>query len=362
MKRSVRRLIIWSILTVLTAILYHFAFDYPEIVEDVYSRGMYPVLTQIFGFLSGLLPISLIEILLYIAVIALISQILRLILCIFWPLSWPKAFARITAIIVSAMFLFITFIWGWAFNYARKPLAESLSYDTSEATVTELANVCVLLASKANVLRGQVEEDENGVFELSDTVKDTLNATGDVYDECAPELLNSCRNGNVKGVATPHLLSITNTTGIFAPYTYECNVNTSMPDLYIPATAAHEHAHLQGWAREDEANFISWYVCRNSENTDFAYSATMLALTHCMNSLYKVSPETYMLIRGTLCEGILRDYAAEHEYWDKFDTELADNATEVYNSYLEVNGVPDGTQSYGRMVDLIIGVYRAGEL
>ena len=52
----------------------------------------------------------------------------------------------------------------------------------------------------------------------------------------------------VKGVLTPNLLSTFRTTGIFSPFTYEANINMQMPELYFPAVAAHEYAHLKGFA------------------------------------------------------------------------------------------------------------------
>ena len=74
--------------------------------------------------------------------------------------------------------------------------------------------------------------------------------------------MNLAGRSVVKGVATPNLLSYTETSGIYSPFTFEANINMQMPDLYFAATAAHEYAHLQGFAREDEANFISWYLSK----------------------------------------------------------------------------------------------------
>ena len=47
-----------------------------------------------------------------------------------------------------------------------------------------------------------------------------------------------------KPVGMKNLLSVIDTSGIFCPFTYEPNINVQMPDLYIPATIAHEYAHL----------------------------------------------------------------------------------------------------------------------
>ena len=58
---------------------------------------------------------------------------------------------------------------------------------------------------------------------------------------------------------------------------------------------------------------------------------------------------------------MLRDFKSYNEYWDKFDTKLSEDANNVYSDYLKASGVPDGNKSYGRMLDLILAMHRAGE-
>ncbi len=79
----------------------------------------------------------------------------------------------------------------------------------------------------------------------------------------------------------------------FSPFTFEANINLQMPELYFPAVAIHEYAHLQGFAREDEANFIAWYLGSQCGDADFVYSANAYALRYALNSLYGVWPEEY---------------------------------------------------------------------
>ena len=46
-------------------LLYKLAFLFPETVENVYSRGIYPVFATVFSALSSVFPFLLSEILLY---------------------------------------------------------------------------------------------------------------------------------------------------------------------------------------------------------------------------------------------------------------------------------------------------------
>ena len=95
---------------------------------------------------------------------------------------------------------------------------------------------------------------------------------------------------------------------------------------------------------------------------DFAYSAYAYALTYVINALYDVSPADHQEVVSLLDEGILRDFANENEYWQDFESDLADTGEQIYDSYLQNNGVSDGRKSYGRMIDLIIALNREGEL
>ena len=57
-------------------------------------------------------------------------------------------------------------------------------------------------------------------------------------------------------------MSRTEITGIFIPFTMEANVNVDIPDYSLGSTMCHELAHLHGFIREDEANYISYLACK----------------------------------------------------------------------------------------------------
>lgn len=360
---------LWKLsLLLLTAVgaflIYKFAFLMPDVTESVYAQTIYPFFTQIIGNLTKLVSFSVGELFLYIFAAYLIFGVVFTFFSFFKP-KGRKLYhfcKRILTLAIVICMVYSSFILNWGINYARKPLADTMGLEIQEATVAELKDTAIKLADKANSLRQQVSEDANGVFALTHSKEIVLETVQNVYDACAPEYMNLGVKTRVKGVLTPNLLSTFRTTGIFSPFTYEANVNMQMPELYFPAVAAHEYAHLKGFAREDEASFVAWYVCSKSEDTDFAYSAYAYALTYVINALYDVSPADHQEVVSLLDEGILRDFANENEYWQDFESDLADTGEQIYDSYLQNNGVSDGRKSYGRMIDLIIALNREGEL
>ena len=166
---------------------------------------------------------------------------------------------------------------------------------------------------------------------------------------------------NVKGVVSKNLLSTMNTLGIYIPFTYEPNINMQMPDLYFASSALHEYAHFKGFAREDEANFIAYYISKDLTDPDFSYSSTMLALCNALNQLADHNRDLYYKVYDSLSDPVKRDFSNENTYWATFE-ETKETVEAMNNNYLISNKQTDGVQSYGRMVDLLIALHRSGNL
>ena len=161
-----------------------------------------------------------------------------------------------------------------------------------------------------------------------------------------------------KPVLFSRALSHCNITGIFFPFTLEANVNTDIPDYSLPSTMCHELAHLSGFMREDEANFIAYLACERSERIEFQYSGKMLAYIYTSNALYAENPQAAQKISASLGEGVALDLSANTAYWDQFETPMAEVAQQVNNAYLKANRQYDGVKSYGRVVDLLLAEWR----
>jgi len=353
-----------SFCAVFAFFFYKIAFRFPALVETVYSRKIYPALSKLIGSLTSTFSFSAAEILLYLFAVSVIFFTVYTICAFFKPagLKLYTVGKRILTFLIMLCMIYTMFVFSWGLNYARLPLADSMGIETTEYSTEELKQTCEVLMTRVNALRKQVAEDENGIFQLSITRENILEGMGDIYAAYAPDYMNLAVKSQVKKVFTKNLLSYTLTTGVYSPFTFEANINMQMPDLFFAPTAAHEYAHLQGFAREDEANFIAWYVLSKSDNIDFAYSANAFALSYCLNALGKASFDDYTILYQSLFEGVKRDYIDHASYWDGFKSEISEKSKEIYDSYLSTNGVKDGIQSYGRMIDLIIALNNNGTL
>ena len=331
-----------------------------------YAVRVYPLLAQPINFLTGLLPFSMMEVLctallaaLPVLFVLLVARLVRL----------PDAKSRLwcagrtlakLACIASAALLAFVLLCG--VNYHRYTFAQHSGLPVQKSTVAELEALCEELAAQASALSAQVPVDADGVCDLSAEGFGSLaKAADEAYTLAAqsyPVLGGSY--GSAKPMYGSFFMSRLQLTGVFFPFTVESNVNRLAPAYNVPVTICHELAHLRGFMREDEANFIAYYACTLSPDVRLQYSGTMLALVHSVNALAKADWDAAMALRERYSGQVLRDLAANNAYWDQFEEEpLSEIGEKVNDTYLKANGQTDGTQSYGRMVDLLLALRRA---
>lgn len=125
----------------------------------------------------------------------------------------------------------------------------------------------------------------------------------------------------------------------------------------------------------DEANFIGYLACIQSEDDFIAYSGYMSVLVYLYNDLYKLyqaQPETFaaaaeavtpIAVSGQVWED---DIFVTEEEWERIhakeliSTEVVDKAADTFiDTTLKLNGVSDGKISYSRVVKLLIQYYDA---
>lgn len=161
--------------------------------------------------------------------------------------------------------------------------------------------------------------------------------------------------------------------GYYFPFSMEANYNDVMYPLNIPPTMCHELAHLRGYIYEDEANFIGYLACIQSEDAFIRYSGYLSVLNYLSNDLYKMKkndPDAYeeavALVKPVaVTEQVKEDNIfVTPEEWDRIngkaviDTETVTRATDtLVDANLKINGISDGKISYSRVVKLLLQYY-----
>lgn len=338
---------------------------FPAVAEYVFARFLFKAVSVPIGAVTALFPFSIAELALYILPVLFLLLLIRFGYLMFqkerketikrWSLNLGAGFSVL-------LFLF-TLLCGT--NYYRYEFETFCDFKVGKYSQDELYQLCVYLAEKANETKEKITSvDENQVVIVSDfsqVAKDAERAYQKLAEEY-PVLRYS--TGKAKPVFASRYMSYTGIVGIYIPFTVEANVNTDVASYNRPADACHELAHLHGFMRENEANFISYLACIGSDEPYFQYSGYMMALIYATNALYDESLEKYMEISSLLSEQVKADLDYEDAYWEKLESTDAYETVEavsdkVNDTYLKVNGQSDGVKSYGKMVDLLIADYLA---
>jgi hypothetical protein len=136
-------------------------------------------------------------------------------------------------------------------------------------------------------------------------------------------------------------------------------VNALLPHSELAWSAAHERAHAAGWAREDEASFLAWQACRDSDDPDARYSGALVASLYAVGALAGVAPERARALSDGRSPAVRRDIEAIQAYVRRYEGRLARASDRVNDAFLRSQGEARGVQSYGRMVDLLLAERRA---
>lgn len=343
-----------------------------KIVEFVFARGIYRWISQGISFITAIVPFSLMELEIILVTVAVLYFIFRFFVKVLGKLfskspdtGYTFTLGILNGACTLAIVLFLYLMLG-GLNYYRYSFTVYSGLEVRESSVEELYQLCLNLADKAAAIREQLHEngsleDENGVLQIdySDWKSFSRNMQN-AYTKLSkeyPALGGYYRS--LKLVFFSNFMSKMEITGIFWPFTMEANVNKDAPDYSIPAAMGHELAHLRGFMREDEANFIGYLVCMSSDNLEYQYSGIMLALVYAGNQLYRQDPDLYQSVVDRYNPQMFADLRDEYYYWEQFeDTVISTVSNTINDNYLKANNQSDGVKSYGRMVDLLLAEYR----
>jgi hypothetical protein len=331
--------------------------------EQIYALHFYKWISQAVSSFYGLFPFSVAELIVILFPVLVFVLFVRFLIGIIAHKEnrrerLLKGILNSLCTISVILFLF-TMLGG--LNYYRYNFTAYANLGITESTVEELYHLTESLMLTANDLRAQIPEtDENGVFKLSVSITELAKQAEIAFEALSEDY--PVLDGNYaqpKPIILSKLMSQTEITGIFFPFTMEANVNVDVPEYSIPATMLHELAHLRGFMREDEANYLAYLAGMKSNRVELQYSSTMLALVFSGNALYEKDPMLYFEIRDQYSEGVFADIRANAAYWQQYeDTVVSTISNRVNDTYLKVNDQSDGVQSYGRMLDLLLAKYR----
>ncbi len=322
----------------------------PEWVETFYALGFYRYFSKIFQAITSILPFSIGDILYAVVILFLLNK-LRLIILKRIRLRW-SILLQLTA---YASVVYFWFHLSWGFNYYRLPLHQQLEIKNNYST-EELARFTSQLVNKSN--------DIHYLITRNDTIPVMFKSTESEFRDLVFRNMDSIQFLDQKAgyqSIKPSLLSLPLSYmgfgGYLNPFTHEAQYNDKVPKYKYPSLIAHEMAHQIGYAKENEANFVSCYTNMHSKNLNLKYAGYTYALKFCLNELYFTSPEDFELLMAKVNPGILKNFKEINIFWESYKNPFEPLFKNFYGNFLKVNNQPQGIQSYNYVVALLVNYY-----
>jgi hypothetical protein len=238
--------------------------------------------------------------------------------------------------------------------------------DGAEYTLEELTAIRNMVVERCNELSALVERDAQGnpvyagdMKEASIKAMQSLGQTYSRLDGYYPK---------PKALLMSDFCCQQYIQGYYFPFSMEANYNSVMYIMNKPATMCHELAHLRGYLLEDEANFIGFLACIQSDDVFFQYSGYLSVLNYLDNDYYRaLGSDVKQYMQQIAIDPIVisDNVFVSSQEWERienagwFRTEDVDAVTDaLIDVNLKANGIEDGILSYNRVVKLVMCYYR----
>ncbi len=338
--------------------------------SDLYIKWIFPLWGMSYGKLTAMAPVSVGEIMIYFAAFLVFLGVFALVpgffLLPFGKKGLFKFGAGLTRVNIDiAVLVFLILVLNCFVLYHSTPIYGGTKLESFKGSNEEILGLRELLVKRANELAPKFERDSQGNIiyteDMAEIATEAVSKLSTIFPNCGGFI------SKPKPLWKSDFFSQQNIAGYYFPFSLEANYNDIMYIANKPETMCHELAHLKGFIREDEANFVAYLACIGSGNDFFEYSGTLMALSYVngeVNKMIEADPSVYDIITKKTdlvihdCVFLTEDTWKAVEKDALIDTEIVARASDDFlNANLTANGVEDGTVSYSRVVDLLLKYY-----
>lgn len=335
--------------------------------SDWYRAHIYPIWVNTYGRLTSLFPFSFGEILIMIAVFGIPASLLAMIVLLIIKKGRRKKVGKVFGYVYLWIVTFVVVVQvnNCFVLYRTSNFAQTNGIPENQHTNEQLEMLGDEIVVELNEAAENVQRDDKGRIVMNcdydETAKKAMNALGKEFKNLEGYYVTP------KPIICSFFMSQMNLTGIYFPFSMEANYNNDCYKAKLPCTVCHELAHTRGYIQEDEATFIAVLACIRSDDPYYRYAGYLTALTYVRNKIFDyASDDKKAEFDGQISDKVWADIDANREYWDSvkekedtvFDTQTVSKlSSEFVDSNLKLNGVEDGSKSYGRMVDLMLNYF-----
>ena len=314
-------------------------------------------LEQLFGRACAALPFSVAELLYVLAAVTAVVLLMLMVRYLIKLRQKGRAAYR-CALFVLDLFLTVcaAFSLLWGANYYADDFCNRSGLSPEPVAYEDLVRVTQYFADNLAEASTHIARDENGLFTADR--QEILNYADTVYDYLYDEFpFLDMPDQKPKGIFFSKIMSAMNFTGFYFPFTGESNVNMDSPAMLLASTCAHELAHQRGIASEQQCNFLAVLACTRCGDANYHYAGWLLGYIHLSNALYRADREAWQEVRDSLPAEVLADLRCNSAYWSHYRGLTARFTQSLNDKMIRSYGDTLGTQSYGAVVDLLVGYY-----
>jgi hypothetical protein len=326
----------------------------PDVIERWYSTGIYPHVQRTLTPVSNLLPIAVLDIAVCGAVGWILWVWIRAIRVAWRERSLGHAGRMLLDTVAAGAIVYLIFLALWGLNYRRLPMSSRLviaggvpSTDAVVALGMQAARRLDALYARAHTAGWREPVWRSDALRTAST-------------QVQAQLVDSepTAPGRLKPTIFGRFFRWTSVDGMVNPFGLEVLVNPDLLPFERPFVAAHEWAHLSGYADESEANFVGWLTCLHADVSD-QYSGWLYLYWQVSGEL---GDRDRRRLAETLAQGPRDDLRAIAVRLRRGNLPLLRRASWlVYDQYLKANRVDSGVRSYGAVVTLILQARFEGE-
>jgi hypothetical protein len=326
---------------------------FPNLVEEYYSRGIYPYLAGALRSGLGWLRVSVGDLVYAFLLVLLLRFVYRFLSgMIRRTPSWPY---RIFDLGAAVSIFYLVFYSFWGLNYSRVPVAKDLGLSAEKYDIEKIELLTGKLLARTSVLHARLSENDSLPVTIPYSRNEILKMTPAGYKELSSHLSQyRYERPSIKKSLFSLPLTYMGFAGYLNPITGEAQVDSLIPKISFPMTSSHEVAHQLGIAYEDEANFIGFLSASLHEDPYFNYSAMIFALRYALSDIRRYDKDLFEQYLERIPPGVLANMREVDEFWKRYENPLEPLFKGFYDHYLKYNHQKDGLETYNQVMELLI--------
>ncbi len=322
-------------------------------VEHYYTYGVYPFISNVLRALLGWIPFSVGDLLYFAAGLYLGIKVWKYMgLLAKRQIKEFLSWVLVRKLLKLILLIYVVFNVFWGLNYNRQGIAAQLNLQVQSTSAEDLSELVNVLQQRLCFYGDKSDSIErlslnNNSFLFKEGIK--------AYHKAAEEYsFLTYKFPSIKAsLFTPfgHYFGF---TGYYNPFSAEAQIKTTVPVFIKPFVLCHEIAHQLGYAKENEANLVSFLVGRSSDNLEFRYSVYYDMFLYAMNEMLRSDPKLAYLIMQTAHPQFRKDYEAYYGYILSNKNNIEPFVNRFYDNYLKLNNQPKGNRTYSQVTTWLI--------